>query len=164
MTMDTTPLRTAYGTLLEAAATVAEAGASAPDPGQWDADRILAHVTLVGAATIATVSAVVSGSVATYDNRITSDGWTLDRVICRAGGNAHLRDRVRRQGEALCVLAGETALSDAELDTPVPTLLLSNGELMVDQVLPLRALLDGLAQTELPGHAEQLLALLPGDG
>jgi len=33
--------------------------------------------------------------------------------------------------------------------------------LLVDQPLPLRDLITGLAEAELPGHAQQLLALLP---
>lgn len=51
-------------------------------------------------------------------------------------------------------------LSESELDTPVPTLLLSAGTLLVDQPLPLRDLIAGLAENELPGHARQLLGLL----
>ena len=80
-------------------------------------------------------------------------------VIALAGGGAGLRDRVRRQADALCALGGP-ALSDAELDTPVPTRLLSNGTCLVDQPMPLRDLLGGLAETELPGHTRQLLSLL----
>ena len=53
-------------------------------------------------------------------------------------------------------------LSDAELDTAVPTLLLSGGEVLVDQPVPLRAVLTGLADDHLPRHTSQLLALLPG--
>lgn len=50
--MDTTPLRDAYRALLDAAGTVAEFGDTtpAPPPGEWDADQILAHVSLVNAA------------------------------------------------------------------------------------------------------------------
>src|SRR4051812_26712128 len=52
--MDLTPLRDAYGALLDAAATVAGSGDTSPvpPPGEWNADQILAHVTLVNAATI----------------------------------------------------------------------------------------------------------------
>jgi len=32
---------------------------------------------------------------------------------------------------------------------------------LVDQIVPLRDLITGLADAELPGHAQQLLALLP---
>jgi hypothetical protein len=51
-------------------------------------------------------------------------------------------------------------LSEAELDTPVPTLLLSNDTVLVDQPVPLRDLITGLAEVELPGHTEQLIALM----
>ena len=129
------------------------AGAGDPDPvppaGEWNADQILAHVAIVTATTIATVSAVASGTSATYDNRIALDTWTIERLVARAGGNAGLRDRIRLQGDSLCALGGP-ALSEAELGTLVPTLLLSDGAVLVDQLVPLRELVTGLADVELP--------------
>jgi hypothetical protein len=161
--MDTTQLRNAYRALLDAAATVAGSGDPHPAPpaGEWDADQILAHVALINAATITAVASVASRTVTTYDNRTASDTWTLGRVTALAGGNAGLRERIRLQGEALCALSDPASLSETELDSPVPTLLVSHGTLLVDQPLPLRDLITGLAQTELPGHTQQLLALLP---
>ncbi|MGK5739210.1 hypothetical protein [Micromonospora sp. URMC 103] len=47
-------------------------------------------------------------------------------------------------------------LSEAELATTVPVLLLSNGACLVDQPLSLGDILAGLADVELPGHAKQL--------
>lgn len=160
--MDTTALRNAYRALLDAAATVADSGdpGPLPPPGEWNADQILAHVAIINATTIATISAIASGANTTYDNRMALDTWTIQRLISLAGGNAGLRDRIRLQADALCTLGGPM-LSDAELDTPVPTRLISNGTVLVDQPMPLRDLIAGLAEAELPGHTEQLLALLP---
>jgi hypothetical protein len=162
--LDTAPLQDAYRTLLDAAAAVAGAGDPDPVPpaGEWNAGQILAHVAIVTATTIATVSAVASGTSATYDNRIALDTWTIERLVARAGGHAGLRDRVRCQGDCLCALGGP-ALSEAELGTPVPTLLLSHGSVLVDQLVPLRELVTGLADVELPAHTKQLLSLLPDD-
>lgn len=160
--MDTTPLRDACRALLDAAATVTDQGGTrtAPPPGEWNADQILAHVSLVLAHTLTAASAVASGANTTYDNRTALDTWTIDRLIALTGGNAGLRDRIRLQGEALCTLGGP-ALTGTELDTRVPTLLLSHDTVMVDQPMPLRDLVTGLAEAELPGHTAQLLALLP---
>jgi|SRR5580698_1623458 hypothetical protein len=159
--MDITSLQDAYRVLLVAAAT-ADSGDAIPAPpdGEWNADQILAHVSLVSAATIAAASAIASGANTTYDNRTALDPWTIQRVIALAGGNAGLQDRIARQGEALCAIGG-SVLREAELNTLVPTLLLSNDALLVNQPMPLRDLLTGLAGTELPGHTRQLLALLP---
>jgi hypothetical protein len=159
--MDTTPLRDAYRALLDAAATVADSGDTSPIPpgGEWNADQILAHVAIVSATTIAAVSAIASGANTTYDNRVAQDTWTIERVIAHADGNTGLRNRVRLQGDALCALGGPV-LSEAELDTLVPTRLLSNDTVLLDQPVPLRDLITGLAEVELPGHTEQLLALL----
>jgi hypothetical protein len=160
--LDTAPLRDAYRVLLDAAATVADSGDPSPVPpaGEWNADQILAHVAIVTAVTIAAASSVASGTNTIYDNRMALDPWTIERLIARAGGNAGLRDRIRRQGDSLCALGG-AALSEAELDTPVPTLLLSNDTVLVDQLVPLRQLITGLAEVELPTHTEQLLSVLP---
>lgn len=146
--MDTNPLRQAYDTLLAADPR------PVPPPGEWNTEQILAHVSLVSAATISTITAVASGAISTYDNRLSQDPWTLDRVIALAGGEAGLRERVRAQGEALCALAA--VLSEAELATRVPTLLLSNGTCLVDQPLSLGDILTGLVDVELPGHTKQL--------
>lgn len=161
--METTELRDAYGALLAAAEAVADGDASAPGPGEWDADEILAHVALVSAALLAATAAVAAGGRTTYDNRLSHDPWTLGRVIALTGGGVALRERVRAQGEALCALGCGASLSGPELDTPVPSLLFSHGEPVLDRPLPLRDLLTGLATTELPGHTRQLLALLPPD-
>jgi hypothetical protein len=174
-TFDTDSLREAYRALLDAAEateTGAAAGSGAngdldvaPPDGEWNADQILAHVSILSATTLAAVSAIAAGSHAAYDNRFAQDAWTLDRTIELAGGNAGLRDRIRLQAEALCTMSGGVALSGTELDTLVPTRLLSHGKVLVDQPVPLRAILDGMAETEIPGHAQQLLALRGrGDG
>lgn len=159
--LGTTPLRDACRALLAAAATVADADTTvtAPD-GEWTADQILAHVSIVNATTIAAAYAIASGANTTYDNRIALDTWTINHVIELAGGNAGLRERIRQQTDVLCGLA-EPMLSETELDTPVPTRLLSNDTVLVDQLVPLRDVITGLADAELPGHAQQLLALLP---
>ncbi|MBO2460017.1 DinB family protein [Actinomadura violacea] len=158
--MDTSALQDAHRALLDAAATVAGAGGEpVRPPGEWNADQVLAHVALVNAATIAAVAAVASGVNTTYDNRAAHDPWTIEHTIAVAGGNAGLRDRIRRQGEALCALA--PALSDAELGTRVPARLVSHDTIMVDEPVPLRDLIAGLAGNELPGHTDQLLALVP---
>ncbi|MHA7276747.1 hypothetical protein ACX80O_09490 [Arthrobacter sp. Hz1] len=163
--MDTSRLRSAYQTLLDATSAMADAGESpcTPPDGGWNAEQILAHVTLVNATTIAVISAVAAGINTTYDNRIALDTWTIGRVISLAGGTPGLRDRIRAQSDALCTLAGPT-LSEPELDTMVPSRLLSNNEVLVDQPVPLRELITGLAAVELTGHTQQLLDLLPRSG
>lgn len=161
--LDTAPLQDAYRALLDAAAIVADADDPSPAPqdGGWNADQILAHVSLVSATTIAAVAGVAAGANTTYDNRVALDAWTIEHTIAHAGGNAGLRDRISGQAAALCAFAGGAALSDAELGTLVPTRLLSNDTLLVDQPMPLGDIVTGLAEAELPGHTKQLLALLP---
>lgn len=161
--LDTAPLQDAYRALLDAATTVANADDPSPTSpdGEWNADQILAHVSLVSAATIAAVAGIAAGAHTTYDNRIALDTWTIELTIAHAGGNTGLRDRISGQAAALCALAGGASLSDAELSTLAPARLLSNDTLLVDQPMPLRDIVTGLAEAELPGHTKQLIALLP---
>lgn len=147
--MDTTELDKAYTELLDTAETVGSGGT--PPRGEWTAAQILAHVALITAATTVTASTLAAGVVATYDNRLAQDTWTLDHVIAITGGLPELRDRIGLQGRALSAIVA--ALSETELDMAVPALLLSNGALALDTGVPMRDLIGGLAATEIPGHA-----------
>ena len=160
--MDSTSLRLAYARLLEAGEQVARAGTTTPPPGEWDAGQLLAHLVSVDAAVLAAAYSVVAGGHGTFDNRQSLDLWNLERIRSRADDQAHLRRRIRVQGEALCALAEQ--LSSEELAQPIPTLLLSRNTVLVDGPVSLGELIAGLADNHLPQHTQQLLQLagMPG--
>ncbi|WP_217238537.1 hypothetical protein [Streptomyces sp. AC555_RSS877] len=152
--MDTTALRGAYDRLLDVAA--------GPDLGDaadggWNADRILAHLLSVDAAAAAVALGVGAGSRPTFDNRISLDTWNLDRIVAEHTGRADLAGHVRSQAAVLCDIAD--LLNEEAAAVLVPSLLLSNGALVLDQPIPLEALSDGLATDHVPGHTQQLLDL-----
>ncbi|WP_318216153.1 hypothetical protein [Streptomyces sp. SCL15-6] len=61
--LDTAPLQNAYHALLDAAtAAHAEDPSPTPPDGEWNADQVLAHVSLVSAATIAAVTGITAGA------------------------------------------------------------------------------------------------------
>jgi hypothetical protein len=152
--MDTTALRSAYDRLLDTAAIpdLGDAG-----DGGWNADQILAHLLSVDAAIAAVALGVVSGSRPTFDNRISLDAWNLDRIIAEHSGRAELIDHVRRQATVLCDIAD--LLNDEATSVLVPSLILSNDALVLDQPIPLAGLIDGLTEDHVPVHAQQLLDL-----
>lgn len=152
--MDTTALRSAYDRLLDTAAIpdLGDAG-----DGGWNADQILAHLLSVDAAITAVALGVVSGSRPTFDNRISLDAWNLDRIIAEHSGRAELIDHVRSQAGVLCDIADQ--LKGEATSVLVPSLVLSNGALVLDQPIPLAGLIDGLAEDHVPVHAQQLLDL-----
>jgi hypothetical protein len=158
--MDTSRLRDAYDALLEASITVLgpDDTSPTPPPGEWDATQILAHIASVDAGVLATAYSVASGAEATYDNRVSLDTAILDRVAAITHDSDGLRDRIRRQGVALCAVS--EMLSEVELDTPVSTLFESAGVVQFDQPIPMKALIMGIAEDHLPRHTAQLLALL----
>lgn len=152
--MDATALRGAYERLLDVAA-LPDLGDAAD--GGWDADHILAHLLSVDAATAAVALSVVSGSRPAFDNRISLDADNLGRIIVEHSSRAELIEHVRRQGDLLCDISA--GLSDAEAAVLVPTFLLSNDAVVVDQTVPLAGLVDGLAGNHIPDHTKQLLDL-----
>jgi hypothetical protein len=152
--MDTTALRSAYETLLEAAATPGLGDAA---DGGWNADQILAHLLSVDAGIAAVALGVVSGSRPTYDNRISLDTWNLHRIIAEHSGRPDLIDHVRSQATVLCDIADQ--LNEQAVSILVPSLFISNDTLGLDQPVPLAGLIDGLAENHIPRHTQQLLDL-----
>jgi hypothetical protein len=149
--MDTTALRSAYDDLLDAAATP-DLGEAAD--GGWDADHILAHILSVDSGTAAVALSVVAGARPTFDNRVSHDRWNLDRIIAEHQGRARLISHIRSQGAILCDIADQ--LNEEAGSVLVPSLLLSNDKVALDQPVPLAGLIDGLATNHIPEHAQQL--------
>ncbi|MDL4772740.1 hypothetical protein [Actinomadura xylanilytica] len=152
--MDTTALRSVYEKLLDVAATP-DLGDAAD--GGWNADQVLAHLLSVDAAIAAVALGVVAGSRPTFDNRISQNTWNLDRIIAEHAGTAELIDHVRSQAAVLCDIADQ--LSREAASVLVPTILLSNDALVMDRPVPLAVLIDGLAESHVPDHTQQLLDL-----
>ena len=152
--MDTTDLRAAYHSFL---AVARSERFGPPPPPEWSAAQLLAHIVAGDTAIAAVALAVAAGERPSYDNRPSLDRWNLARICTAAGDLAALIDLVDRRGQLLCGIAEQ--LTDAEADVAVPTLIISNDEVMLDSPLPLRSLIDGLGDVHLPRHAEQLAAL-----
>jgi len=161
--MDVRALRQAHEDFLE----VAKAGGFGPPaPGEWDAERLLAHVAAADAAIASAALAVAAGQRPVYDNRPSLDEWNLRRIVAEAGG-ADGADRadgldglialVREWGRLLCEVAG--ALSESAAAVRINVLIISNGELVVDEPWPLADLITGVGTIHLPRHARQLAGL-----
>ena len=155
--MDVRALRQAHEDFLE----VAKAGGfGPPPPGEWDAERLLAHVAAADAAIASVALAVAAGQRAAYDNRPSLDEWNLRRIVAEAGG-AHGLDQliqlVRKRGRLLCEVAA--ALSESAGTVRINVLIISNDELVVDEPWPLADLIAGVGTIHLPRHGRQLARL-----
>jgi hypothetical protein len=157
--MDTAAVRGAYDRLLDVAARP-DLGEAAD--GGWNADQVLAHLLSVDASIAAVALGVVAGSRPTFDNRISLDPWNLNRIIAEHADRADLIDHVRDQATVLCDIADR--LSEQTASVPVPSLLVSAAELVLDQPVPLAGLIDGLAEDHVPRHTRQLLDLRAATG
>jgi hypothetical protein len=158
--MDVRALRQAHEDFLE----VAKAGGfGPPPPGEWDAERLLAHVAAADAAIASAALAVAAGQRPAYDNRPSLDEWNLRRIVAEAGGADGaagldgLIALVREWGRLLCEVAG--ALSESAAAVRINVLIISNDELVVDEPWPLADLITGVGTIHLPRHARQLAGL-----
>jgi hypothetical protein len=152
--VDTTELHAAYQNLL---AIARSSRFNAPPHPEWTAEQLLAHLIAGDTAIISVALAVAAGQRPGYDNRTSLDRWNLTRICAASTGLCGLIDLVDRRGQLLCQVAGQ--LTGAELDVSIPTLIISNDEVVVDQPLPLRILIQTLGRQHLPRHASQLAAL-----
>ena len=151
--MDVRALRQAHEDFLE----VAKAGGFGPPPGEWDAERLLAHVAAADAAIASVALAVAAGQRSAYDNRPSLDEWNLRRIVAEAGGLDGLIELVRERGRLLCEVAA--ALSESAGTVRINVLIISNDELVVDEPWPLADLIAGVGTIHLPRHGRQLAGL-----
>ena len=152
--IDIQALRQAHEEFLD----VAKAGGfGPPPPGEWDAERLLAHVAAADAAIASVALAVTGGQRAAYDNRASLDEWNLRRIVTEAGGLDGLIELVQTQGRLFCEVAG--ALPESAAAVLIPVLIVSNDELIVDEPWSLADLVGGIGGFHLPRHAAQLAGL-----
>jgi hypothetical protein len=152
--MDVRALRLAHEDFLEVAKV---GGLRPPPPGEWDAERLLAHVAAADTAIASAALAVAAGQRPAYDNRPSLDEWNLRRIVAEAGGPDGLIALVRERGRLLCEVAG--ALSESAAAVRINVLIISNNELVVDEPWPLADLIAGVGTIHLPRHARQLAGL-----
>ena len=151
MALDTSELSRAYAVFDGVAR---GGGFGSPPPGEWDAEHTLAHVASGDALIASTVLAVVAGQRPSFDNRVSQDESNLQGIIRQAGGLPGLIDLVRRNGELLCLAAAQ--LSDEQLERRLPVLIVSDDEVVVDELSPLRSIIETIGRAHLPMHAQQL--------
>jgi hypothetical protein len=91
-----------------------------------------------------------------FDNRVSLDRSNLSRIIADHADRAALVRHVRRTAALLWDVADSR--SDLAARVRVPSLLVSNDAVVVDQPLTVADLVNGLAADHGPRHTEQLLA------
>jgi hypothetical protein len=152
--VDVSALRKAHEDFLA----VAEGGGFGPPPaGEWDAERLVAHVGLTDAAIASVALAALAGQRPSYDNRASLDEWNLRRVVSGHGDLDGVIEFARTSGRLLREVAA--GLPGPVLAVSVPVLIISNDALVVDAPRPLNDLIAGIAEFHLPQHAEQLARL-----
>jgi hypothetical protein len=152
--MDVTGMRKSLGEFL---AVAAEGGFGPPPAGEWDAERLLAHVAAADAAIASVALAVIGGERASYDNRTSLDEWNLHRIVAECGGLSGLTDFVRVQGQLFCSVAA--ALPESARSVLIPVLIISGDEMVVDEPRSLFDLVEGIGRFHLPMHTQQLAGL-----
>ena len=159
--MDTTDLEAAYRSVLDLAARGTGDGPGAPDAGSgeaWRPDDVLAHLVLNDRLLARAVRSVLDGTAQPYDNLDAIDVAELRSLTRDLGDTAGLIGGLESSSRELLDLAG--LLDEAQAATPVPVRILDGDQLVVDNPLPVRSLLNIQARRHLPMHEAQLRELL----
>ena len=159
--MDTSELEAAYRSVLDLAASGAGDGPGAPDAGDGEAWRpgdVLAHLVLNDRLLARAVRSVLAGTAQPYDNLDAIDVAELRSLTRDLGDTAGLIGGLEASSRELMDLAGR--LDEAQAATPVPVRILDGDQLVVDNPLPVRSLLNIQARRHLPMHQAQLSELL----
>jgi hypothetical protein len=170
--MDTSELETAYRSVLDLAARAAldDPGPGTPGAGDgpeaagagdgeaWGPGDVLAHLVLNDRLLAQAVRSVLDGAAKAYDNLDAIDVAELRALTEDLGDTAALIGGLVASSRELMDLAGR--LDEAQAATPVPVRILDGDQLMVDNPLPVRSLLNIQARRHLPMHEAQLNELL----
>jgi len=152
--IDIAALRAAHEEFIREAA---GGGFGSPPPGEWDAERLIAHVAAADAAIGSVALAVAGGQRMVYDNRASLDEQNLRRIVSECGGLDGVTEFARVQGRVLCEVAGGLPKSAWSVRTSV--MIVSGDELVVDEPWTVAQLVGGVAAIHLPRHTGQLVGL-----
>jgi hypothetical protein len=150
--MDTERLRAAYGAFL---AEARAGGFGSQPPGEWDAERVVAHIARNNEELIAVTEAVLAGENTRYYNHDAISERELSEYQARYGSLDKLVEQAEQTGQDLCTLA-------ARLPQDAPAILshIQDGDrVALDQPVPWAQLLQIHAKNHVPRHTEQLRAL-----
>jgi hypothetical protein len=150
--MDTERLRAAYGAFLDEARA---GGFGSPPPGEWDAERVVAHIARNDEELIAVTEAVLAGQEPRYYNHDAVSEQELAEYQARYGGLDKLVEQAEQTGAALCTLADRLPE-----DAPAIFSHIQDGDrVALDQPVPWAQLLQIHAKNHVPRHTAQLRAL-----
>ena len=164
--MDTSELEAAYRSVLDLAVREAGASGAGDGPGSagadgaeaWAPDDVLAHLILNDRLLARAVRSVLDGTAQPYDNLDAIDVAELRALTRDLGDTAGLIRGLEASSRELVELAGR--LDEAQAAIPVPVRILDGDQLVVDNPLPVRSLLNIQARRHLPMHHAQLSELL----
>ena len=127
-----------------------------PPAGQWDAERVVAHVALNDLAMTAVAQALVHGRAdLTFTNTTCQEPQVLAGWVDVAGGLPGLVTRGRALAEVS--MAASARLDPDQLATEVPCRLFHDGHLVLDAPMPWgRLAVDTQAGVHLAAHTGQL--------
>jgi uncharacterized protein YciI len=127
-----------------------------PEPGEWTAEQIAAHVTLNNDLIAEMAERIAAGETVAYDNEPAVADEDLARYAAEVGGLAGLARAVERSAARL--EQAKAALGE-RAGTELPVVIRDGGEIVRDGPIPVGAFIDGNAGFHLAAHLDQLKAL-----
>jgi uncharacterized protein YciI len=137
-------------------ATLLGARFAEPEPGEWTAEQIAAHVTLNNDLIAEMAERITAGETVAYDNAPAVTDEDLTQYAAKVGGLAGLAREVERSAARLeLAKAGLGDLAATEL----PVVIRDGGEIALDGPMQIGSFVDGNASFHLAAHLAQLKAL-----
>jgi uncharacterized protein YndB with AHSA1/START domain len=153
-------LETAYETFWTAAG--AARGTIAPPGGEWDAPRVMAHVATNDESLAAVCRALLFDSEDLLLDNAAATGAGMELLVASCEDDVERLVAIGRRNTA-DVLLLLRRLTGEQRARPVHAHLVDSGRLAVDAPLPWEQILDIQARRHLPGHTEQLSALVAAE-
>jgi hypothetical protein len=113
-----------------------------PEPGEWTAEQIAAHVTLNNDLIAEMAERIAAGETVAYDNEPAVTDEDLTRYAAEAGGLTGLAREVERSAARL--EQAKAALGE-RAGTELPVVIRDGGEIVQDGPIPVGAFIDGNA-------------------
>ena len=155
--MDDDGLRTAYA---ELAAAARSGDFVAPEPGEWTAEQVVAHVIVNDRLLASATADLLDDGEPSFSNDMAQRLSLLDAVVESCETMDGLISEMQRQSRELCGLAQQ--MDEIIGPRRVTVHLLDHDETVMEGPLPWDSVLKVHAEQHLPSHTAQVLALRDG--
>jgi hypothetical protein len=126
-------------------------------PGAWSAELVIAHVIASDRLLGASITQLLEGWVAEYDNRVAISLQHLQAIVGSHEDWGHLAGAAQRSGAEVVALSAQ--VDEETAARPFHVLVRDGDAIRLDQALTLERLIGSQVRAHLPAHTADLLGM-----